>query len=124
MVTTIEAGTAVKNNPLSAFVGVSVASAVAIAFTSINRSPRRSIGELFVVAMLPSVAALSTGYMGYTAKNYLEQNKVALDRQSKKDIITAGIVLTGALVNANINHAFGRSEFFSSKAPAGLRGFA
>jgi hypothetical protein len=123
MVTTIEAANAIKNNPLSTLVGVLAAASISVGFTSINRYPRRSIGEVFAEDYLPALSAISTGYMSYTAKRYLQKDKAALDKQSKTDIITAGTVLIGAVVNANINYAShytGRT----SKAPAGLRGFA
>ena len=124
MVTTIEAVNATKNNPLSTLVGLSVAGSVIVGFTSINRYPRMSIGELFAGTFLPALGAISTGYMGYTAKSYFQQDKAALDKQSKTDIIVAGTVLIGTVANANINYATGGGGFFTSKAPAGLRGFA
>ena len=124
MVTTIEAANAIKNNPLSTLVGLSVAASIVVGFTSINRYPRRSIGEVFAVVSLPALVATSTGYMGYTAKSYLQKDKAALDKQSKTDIIAAGTVLIGAVVNANLNYATGGGGFFTSKAPAGLRDFA
>ena len=123
MVTTIEAANAITNNPLSTLVGLGVAASITVAFSSSNRYPRRSIGEVLALAM-PALSAISTGYMGYTAKRYLQKDKAALDKQSKTDIITAGTVLIGTVVNANINYATGGGGSFTSKAPAGLRGFA
>jgi hypothetical protein len=124
MVTIIEAANASIKNPLSTLVAISVASTLVFGLTDRKIYGKISIGELIAIGALPPLACLSTGYMAYTAKSYFQKDKAALDNQSKTDIIVAGTVLIGTVVNSNINYATGYDAFFTSKDPAGLRGFA
>ena len=54
--------------------------------------------------------AVCVGYLGYTTKSYLQKDKVALDKQSKADIVLAGLVLCGSIVYGNIEYGAARAE--------------
>jgi hypothetical protein len=54
--------------------------------------------------------AICAGYLGYTAKSYLQKDKAALDKQSRADITLAGLVLFGSIVYGNITYGSERAS--------------
>jgi hypothetical protein len=64
--------------------------------------------------------AVCVGYLGYTTKSYLQKDKVALDKQSKADIVLAGLVLCGSIVYGNIEYGAARTEwdFYGTSWPS------